>query len=69
MLIPIAISIGKITRMNYFLAAVSVVSGISIGGFSPISTIGIFLRELANHVGNYGSEAVNAYGNRAQISI
>ena len=47
MLIPIAISIAKITRMNYLLASVSVVSGISIGGFSPISTIGIFIRELA----------------------
>lgn len=67
MLIPIAISIAKITRMNYFLAAASVVSGISIGGFSPISTIGIFLRELADHVGNYGPEAVNAYGNMAML--
>lgn len=67
MLIPIAISIAKITGMNYLLAAVSVVSGISIGGFSPISTIGIFIRELADQVGGYGPDAVNAYGNQAMI--
>jgi len=67
MLIPIAISIAKITGMNYFLAAVSVVSGISIGGFSPISTIGIFVRELAEQVGGYGPDAVNAYGNQAMF--
>jgi hypothetical protein len=51
MLIPIAISIAKVTRMHYLLASVSVVSGISIGGFSPVSTIGIFIRELADQVG------------------
>ena len=67
MLIPIAISIAKITRMNYFLAAASVVSGISIGGFSPISTIGIFVRELADQVGRYGPDAVNTFGNRAMF--
>ncbi len=65
MLIPIAISIAKISGMNYFLAAVSVVTGISIGGFSPISGIGIFIRELADHVGGYGPDAVNGYANRA----
>ena len=65
MLIPIAISIAKISGMNYFLAAVSVVTGISIGGFSPISAIGIFIRELADHVGAYGPDAVNAFANRA----
>jgi di/tricarboxylate transporter len=67
MLIPIAISIAKITRMHYLLASVSVVSGISIGGFSPISTIGIFIRELADQVGGYGPDAVNAYGNLAMF--
>jgi len=67
MLIPIAVSIAKITGMNYFLAAASVVSGISIGGFSPISTIGIFVRELADQVGGYGPEVVNAYGNEAMF--
>ncbi len=65
MLIPIAISIAKISGMNYFLAAVSVVTGICIGGFSPISGIGIFIRELADHVGGYGPDAVNDYANRA----
>ena len=67
MLIPIAISIARITGMNYLLAAVSVVSGISIGGFSPISTIGIFIRELADQVGGYGPDVVNTYGNRAMF--
>lgn len=67
MLIPISISIAKVTGMHYFLAAAAVVSGISIGGFSPISTIGIFIRELADQVGNYGPEAVNAYANRAML--
>jgi di/tricarboxylate transporter len=67
MLIPIAISIAKITGMHYLLASVSVVSGISIGGFSPISTIGIFIRELAAQVGGYGPGVVNAYGNRAMV--
>jgi di/tricarboxylate transporter len=67
MLIPIAISIAKITGMHYLLASVSVVSGISIGGFSPISTIGIFIRELASQVGGYGPDIVNAYGNRAMF--
>jgi di/tricarboxylate transporter len=67
MLIPIAISIAKITHMHYLLASVSVVSGISIGGFSPISTIGIFIRELASQVGGYGPDIVNAYGNRAMF--
>ena len=67
MLIPIAISIAKITGMHYLLASVSVVSGISIGGFSPISTIGIFIRELAAQVGGYSPDAVNEYGNQAMI--
>jgi len=67
MLIPIAISIAKITGMHYLLAAVSVVSGISIGGFSPISTIGIFIRELADQVGSYGPDVVNTYGHQAMI--
>ena len=67
MLIPIAISIAKITNMHYLLASVSVISGISIGGFSPISTIGIFIRELADQVGAYGPDIVNAYGNRAML--
>jgi di/tricarboxylate transporter len=67
MLIPIAISIAKVTRMHYLLASVSVVSGISIGGFSPVSTIGIFIRELADQVGGYGTDAVNAFGNMAML--
>ena len=67
MLIPIAISIAKITRMHYLLASVSVVSGISVGGFSPISTIGIFIRELADQVGSYGPDTVNTYGNQAMF--
>jgi len=67
MLIPIAISVARITGMNYLLAAVSVVSGVSIGGFSPISTIGIFIRELADQVGGYGPDVVNTYGNRAMF--
>jgi di/tricarboxylate transporter len=67
MLIPIAISIAKITNMHYFLASVSVVSGISIGGFSPISTIGIFIRELATQVGGYSPDVASAYGNTAML--
>ena len=67
MLIPIAISIAKITRIHYLLASVSVVSGISIGGFSPISTIGIFIRELADQVGGYGPDTVSTYGNQAMF--
>jgi len=67
MLIPIAISIARISGMNYFLAAVSVVSGVSIGGFSPISMIGIFIRELADQVGGYGPAAVNAFGHTALL--
>ncbi len=67
MLIPIAISIAKVTGMHSLLAPVAVVSGISIGGFSPISTIGIFVRELAAQVGGYTPEAANAYGNQAMV--
>ena len=67
MLIPIAISIAKITRMNYLLASISVVSGISLGGFSPVSTIGIFIRELAAQVGGYTPDVASAYGNQAMI--
>ena len=67
MLIPIAISIAKITRMHYLLASISVVSGISIGGFSPISTIGIFFRELAAQVGGYPPDVAGAYGNHAML--
>ena len=67
MLIPIAISIAKISGMNYFLAAAAVMTGMCIGGFSPISAIGIFIRELADQVGAYGPDAVNAFGNRAMF--
>jgi len=67
MLIPIAISIAKITRMNYLLASISVVSGISLGGFSPVSTIGIFIRELAAQVGGYPPDVAGAYGNQAML--
>ena len=66
-LIPIAISIAKISGMNYFLAAVSVISGIGIGGFSPISPVGIYVRELADQVGAYGPDSVNAYANMAMF--
>ena len=67
MLIPIAISIAKITRMNYLLASISVVSGISMGGFSPVSSIGIFIRELAAQVGGYPPDLVSAFGTQAML--
>ncbi len=67
MLIPVAISIAKITRMNYLLASISVVSGISMGGFSPVSTIGIFIRELAAQVGGYSPDLVSAFGTQAMF--
>ena len=68
MLIPIAISIAKVSGMNYFLAAASVITGISIGGFSPISGIGIFIRELADQVGGYGPELSSDYANMAMLN-
>lgn len=71
MMIPIGLSIAKVTGMNNYLAAVSVVSGISMGGFSPISTAGIFLRDMADRVGKHGPDVVNQYGNHAffQVSL
>lgn len=67
MLIPIGLSIARVTNMNYLLATVSIVSGISMGGFTPISTVGITIRELAEQFGKHGPEAVSAYANRAWL--
>jgi len=71
LMIPIGLSIARVTGMNNILAAVSCVSGISMGGFSPISTAGIFLRDMADRVGSYGSETVNQFGGHAffQVSL
>ena len=71
LMIPIGLSIARVTGMNNILAAVSCVSGISMGGFSPISTAGIFLRDMADRVGSYGSETVNKFGGHAffQVSL
>ena len=63
LLIPTAMSIAKITGMNYFLAATSTICGISYAGATPISTIGIFIRELMGHVG-YSHEAANSFANK-----
>lgn len=63
LLIPTAMSIAKITGMNYFLAATSTICGISYAGATPISTIGIFIRELMVHAG-YSPEAANSYANK-----
>jgi di/tricarboxylate transporter len=63
LLIPTAMSIAKITGMNYFLAATSTICGISYAGATPISTIGIFIRELMVHSG-YSPEAANSYANK-----
>ncbi|AOT69805.1 ArsB/NhaD family transporter [Geosporobacter ferrireducens] len=67
MLIPIAMSIAKITGMNYFLAAIATLSGVSPGGFSPISTIGVFIRGLMEDVGGYSPELADAFGTRAMF--
>ncbi len=69
MMIPIGLSIAKVTGMNNILAAVSCVSGISAGGFSPISTAGIFLREMAMTAGGHSIDEVNSYGNHAFFQI
>ena len=63
LLIPTAMSIAKITGMNYFLAATSTICGISYAGATPISTIGIFIRGLMEHAG-YSPEAANTYANK-----
>ena len=63
LLIPAAMSIAKITGMNYFLAATSTICGISYAGATPISTIGIFIRELMEHAG-YSHEAANSFANK-----
>lgn len=63
MMIPIGLSIAKVTGMSLYLAAVSCVTGISMGGFSPISTVGIFFRDLAERVGKHGPEVVSNYAN------
>jgi di/tricarboxylate transporter len=63
LLIPAAMSIAKITGMNYFLAATSTICGISYAGATPISTIGIFIRELMEHAG-YSQEAANSFANK-----
>jgi di/tricarboxylate transporter len=64
LLIPAAMSIAKITGMNYFLAATSTICGISYAGATPISTIGIFIRGLMEHAG-YSPEVANGYANKA----
>jgi di/tricarboxylate transporter len=64
LLIPAAMSIAKITGMNYFLAATSTICGISYAGATPISTIGIFIRGLMEHAG-YSPEAADTYANKA----
>lgn len=69
MMIPIALSIAKVTGMSNILAAVSCVSGISMGGFSPISTAGIFMRDMAERVGKHGPDLVNEYGNHAFLQV
>ncbi len=69
MMIPIGLSIAKVTGMNNILAAVSCVSGISMGGFSPISTAGIFLREMAERAGGHSIAEVNSYGNHAFFQV
>jgi len=63
LLIPAAMSIAKITGMNYFLAATSTICGISYAGATPISTIGIFIRGLMEHAG-YSPEVANGYANK-----
>jgi len=63
LLIPVAMSIAKITGMNYFLAATSTICGISYAGATPISTIGIFIRELMEHAG-YSPEAADSFANK-----
>jgi di/tricarboxylate transporter len=63
LLIPAAMSIAKITGMNYFLAATSAICGISYAGATPISTIGIFIRELMEHSG-YSPEAADSFANK-----
>ncbi|MEJ2110358.1 MAG: SLC13 family permease [Acidobacteriota bacterium] len=64
LLIPAAMSIAKITGMNYFLAATSTICGISYAGATPISTIGIFIRELMVQSG-YSPEAADSFANKA----
>ncbi|MEJ2244824.1 MAG: SLC13 family permease [Acidobacteriota bacterium] len=64
LLIPAAMSIAKITGMNYFLAATSTICGISYAGATPISTIGIFIRELMELAG-YSPEAADGFANKA----
>ena len=63
LLIPASMSIAKITGMNYFLAATSAICGISYAGATPISTIGIFIRELMEHAG-YSPEAADSFANK-----
>ncbi|MBN2318744.1 MAG: hypothetical protein JXR49_06695 [Acidobacteria bacterium] len=63
LLIPAAMSIAKITGMNYFLAATSTICGISYAGATPISTIGIFIRELMELSG-YSPEAADSFANK-----
>lgn len=63
-LVPIAITIARVTNMSYYLAVISAMSGINIGAFSPIATIGIFCRSLVEQVGQYGEPISNAIGDR-----
>jgi Na+/H+ antiporter NhaD/arsenite permease-like protein len=66
LLLPISITIAGITGMNYFLAASSVICGVSTGGLTPISTINIFIRDLMEQAG-YSQELVQTYANRALL--
>ncbi len=69
MMIPIGLTIAKVTGMNNILAAVSCVSGISAGGFTPISTAGIFLRELIMNFGGHSEAEAHNFGNHALFQI
>ncbi|MBN2591408.1 MAG: hypothetical protein JXA96_16200 [Sedimentisphaerales bacterium] len=67
LLLPISITIAGITGMNYFLAASSVICGISIGGLTPISTIHIFIKELMIEQAGYSLEVAGTYAYRALL--
>jgi Na+/H+ antiporter NhaD/arsenite permease-like protein len=66
LLLPISITVAGIIGMNYFLAALSVICGISIGGLTPISTIHIFIRELMEQA-KYSQETASIYSYRALL--
>lgn len=66
LLLPISITIAGITGMNYFLAALSVICGVSIGGLTPISTIHIFIKELMEQA-QYSQEIAGTYAYRTLL--